>query len=236
MGIAAQFSKAMHSQIKAHAAWVPIANSYALGDYGLISDGVFTKLGNIAEFGVTFEVEQSPGASMSFASDATRLVKLVGGAEVDALPQAPIEAKLRIEFGGKNAFVAKADAITVAGIANVAQVATRLAKTQGWKRRHRVVRELWTARGGVIALSGDDHAALELSGRADALKLVELGKVEAGVTVSSEHHVGYSSVGQTGVVGLSLFRLRTFGDGARLLGPEDVEVEDEDGDELVSDL
>jgi len=51
-GTAKRFSKLLHKEIDVHAAWLPISNTFRVGDYGLISDAVFATLGNIEEFGV----------------------------------------------------------------------------------------------------------------------------------------------------------------------------------------
>jgi len=46
-GIARTYAKILHEQLSCRAAWPPITNRFALGDYGLISYGVFVALGNI---------------------------------------------------------------------------------------------------------------------------------------------------------------------------------------------
>lgn len=239
MGIASEFSKVLHREIRAYAAWPPLTNTLALGDYGLIRGGVFDKLGNIDEFGVKFKTEQGSDAKLNFSSEGTRLVRLVGGADVNTLPDAPIEAKLRVELGRKDSFVAKAATITVTNMSNVRQVAERLAGARRWKRRYRVVRGLWTAQDAAFAFSNSEHAAFELSGNADALKQFELGSVKAGVEVSSEEEGTFTQIGKTGVMGLSLFRLEytPWSQDPRLLGPpEQVEIEDEDAEELTDDV
>ncbi|RYZ31552.1 MAG: hypothetical protein EOP49_38800, partial [Sphingobacteriales bacterium] len=66
MGLAAQFESIIERQLNVHAAWVPITTPYKLGDYGLISDGVFQKLGNIQDdFDVTFTEGTGPEATLS---------------------------------------------------------------------------------------------------------------------------------------------------------------------------
>jgi hypothetical protein len=237
MGLAANFSKHLHEEVGAHAAWLPVANSFQLGDYGLISDGVFNSMGNIREFGVDVDGVASDTVKLDFKSEGTRLVSLVGDAEVDALPDSPIEASLRIEFSNTDSYYAKAAQASVQEIPNLRQVAERLAKADGWKRKYRVVRATVKGEDCVIVTSKANNASLELKGNADALKQVGLGAIAAGVTVSSEKDVGLSIVGDTGVVGLRLFKLKLWGDDAKLLGPEgEVEIEEHEDDELENDV
>jgi hypothetical protein len=237
MGIAAQFSKHLHSEIDAHAAWMPVANTFALGDYGLVSDGVFQKMGNVSEFGVDVTGQESNSVKFDFKSKGTNIVSLVGDAQVAALPGEPIDAKLKIEFGDKDAYLAKAGKATVTEVPNVRQVAEKLAKAKGWRRKYRVVWTTVTAHDALIVTSRAAHASFELSGKADVLKQLGLGGASAGVNISSENDVGLTIVGETGVVGLKLFKLKLWGDQARMLGPDDeVEVEEDEGDELEDDV
>ena len=48
MSIARQFNKVIRKELRVHAAWMPIANNFKLGDYGLIDNGVFVRRGNIS--------------------------------------------------------------------------------------------------------------------------------------------------------------------------------------------
>ena len=46
MGTARAFDRILKSELNIHAAWLPITNTFSVGDFGLISDGVFAKMGN----------------------------------------------------------------------------------------------------------------------------------------------------------------------------------------------
>jgi hypothetical protein len=238
MGLAAQFSKHLHKEVGAHAAWLPVANSFELGDYGLVSDGVFNRMGNVREFGVQVTGDETDSVKLDFKSEGTRLMSLVGEAEVNALPDSPIEAALKIEFSDKDSYYAKAARASVQEIPNLRQVAEQLAKADGWRRKFRVVRATITGHDCVIVTSKAAKASFVLKGNADALKQLSAGAVGAGVEVASEKDVGLSIVGDSGVVGLRLFKLKWWGgDQAKLLGPNgEVEVEDDDGDELEDDV
>src|SRR4051794_5809266 len=98
MGIAAQFSKHLHGEIGAYAAWLPVANNFGIGDYGLVSDGVFNRMGNISEFDVHAAGVDTNAVKLDFKSEGTRVVSFLGEFEVDALPGEPLAAKIKIEF------------------------------------------------------------------------------------------------------------------------------------------
>ena len=69
MGIPKELNRIIQKHLHAHAAWLPITNTYELGDYGLIADGVFQKMGNIGkEFRVEYQLSTGPDALIDFVS------------------------------------------------------------------------------------------------------------------------------------------------------------------------
>src|SRR5262245_66667848 len=88
MGTPQKFNDTIQEHLHAHAAWLPITNTYRLGDYGLIADGVFNKIGNIKDdFGVTCEEGVGPDANLDFVSANTTVVNTVAGAKVDVIAE-----------------------------------------------------------------------------------------------------------------------------------------------------
>ncbi|MGR7026213.1 hypothetical protein [Geodermatophilus sp. URMC 62] len=221
MGIAKQYNKRLHSEIGAYAAWLPMANQFELGDFGLISQGFFQRLGNIREFGVQVTGREGKPVELDYRSDGTRVVSVAGGVEVDMLPAAPIAARLRIEFRDREAYYLKASRSTVEEIPNLHEVAAKLANAPGWRKKYRVVWTTITGHDCIIATSTASSASLVLGGQADALLQVGVGAIGADVQVVSEEDVGIRVVGQTGVVGLKLFKLKVWSSDAKFLPAED---------------
>jgi len=76
-----------------------------VGDFGVISDGVFARMGNIAsDFGVATTSTTSPGTTVDFKSDRVRVLRIVAGAEVTSFADDAIDAKLKIEFERSRSF------------------------------------------------------------------------------------------------------------------------------------
>lgn len=238
MGTARLFSKVLHKEIDVHAAWLPVTNNFRLGDYGVISDGVFVKMGNIDEFGVSFTKADGEPTRLKFRSDGTSVRRFVAGAEAPALPEADIDAKLVIGFASADSFYIDAH-LGVQEIQNLAQVAQALRDVDGWRGKYRVIFATYTGHHSTIISSRKANSKIEVSGTAKALKLLELGQAEAGLTVSAEDSVGLEVVGKTGVVGLRMFKLRLLG-GPRILGQDQGDpaemVEEEVAGELADDV
>ena len=237
MGTAQQFSNVLHNEIRVHAAWLPITNTFRIGDYGLISDGVFVSMGNISEFAVAPDVIDGPPSAVDFKSDGTRYARLAGDAnvEVPSLPDADVAAKLVIEFQRSDSFLIKAR-ISCKLMSNVAMIAQKLNVSDGWQKRWTVVSGLYTGENALIVSSRSGGTKLEISGTAKALKQLDLGAASAGFEVTSSQNVGLQVLGQTGVIGLSLFKLGFFTGRPDVLEARKVDVKSLESPQLESDL
>jgi hypothetical protein len=207
MGTASLFDDVLKRELNIHAAWLPVTNTYEVGDFGIVSDGVWTKMGNIRRFGVGWAAAAGPPATINFTSKGTRLVRAVGNAKVEAFPNQPIDASLTIEFERESSFFLKV-ALTVSQMQDLAAVADKLGQVSQWKSQYRVVSAAYTGQQCTILSSKAANSKIALSGKADALQQLELASASAGITVSSSEEIGLNLVGETGIVGLSLFKLR----------------------------
>ena len=213
------FNDIIQRDLNVHAAWLPITQNYNLGDYGLISDGVFAKLGNIKEFNVSFEQSTGPNASIDYTSARTKVIKVAGGAEVSVIPAGAIDAEIKFNFEDANSFLIKSPVISVAAIGNVQQVATQLKAAKGWKRNWKVVYEVYTAQDAVVMSTKEAGTEIVFSGDASALKDLKIGK--AGIEFSSNKKLGLDIQGKAGVIGLGLFKLKLIGGGPTFMRGEE---------------
>src|SRR5688500_8614758 len=101
----------------------------------------------------------------------------------------------------------------------------------------RVVSAVYMGDKCMILAAQEANTTVEVSGTVDVLKQVELGKVEVKPSISSSNERIFKSVGDTGVVGLRLFKLCWLFGGPKLLRPGgQVPIEDTWGAELKDDL
>lgn len=219
MGTPAKLNKIMKRELVANVAWIPIANTFALGDYGLFQGGVFQKLGNIAEYGVEGTPVDSPDVSLDFASSSTKVARFVGGMGVNVIPQGVTDAEAEIRFGfeKERSFLLKAATVHVEETQDVQRIANELAAQDAWRHKWWVVRKTFRAHDAAVYSTLTANTTLTVHGRADALKAFEIGDVRLGVDVSTDKELGLEFTGAEGVVALNLFRVRAHG-GPRLLG------------------
>ncbi|MPR36739.1 hypothetical protein [Salmonirosea aquatica] len=228
MGLPNQFNDLIQNQLNVYAAWLPVTNNFKLGDYGIFSDGVFIKMGNIAEFDVAFERATGPDASLDFTSADTLVSKFAGGAEVDVIPAGAIYAKIAFKFQKERSFLIKAPTIRVNEIQNTQQVANRLKDTDGWEKKWKVVFQTFEAVDPLIISTLSAGTEITFGGNAQALKELKLGNAEVEVGTTKE--LGLKVQGKSGVIALGLFKLKLFGGGVNVLtrdltAPGDAEFE-----------
>jgi hypothetical protein len=226
MGTASQFDGILKEELNIHAAWIPVTNTFRLGDYGMVSEGVLVKAGNIRDdFGVSFQQAPGPASLLNFTSKGTKTFRLAGGAEVKAFRDNDVEAKLSVEFTTANSFLLKAN-LTVLAMQNVNAVAKKLADSPKWKRKYIVVSAVYSGKDCAIISSKSANSKIELSGKANALKQFELGAVSVNLEASAKQDIGLDLVGESGVIGLALFKLPWgWGDDPKTLADGEVKVE-----------
>ena len=240
MGLPNQFNDIIQRDLNVHAAWLPITQNYALGDYGLISDGVFSKLGNISEFNVSFNQSTGPSVSINYKSDISRVTKFAGGAEVQAIPATAIDAKVTLKFDREKSFLIKSPTIKVSAIGNVQQVANQLKKAGGWRRKWKVVFETYHAEDAVVMSTIEAGTEISFSGSAPSLESLSLGKADVSFGIEGNKQIGLDIQGKEGVIALGLFKLKLIGNGPAFLSDEekegDAEIENLNKTQLEDDL
>lgn len=208
MGVPNQFNDIIQKHLNVFAAWIPIVNKYSLGDYGIIADGVFAKLGNIKDdFGVSFQEGSGSDASIDFTSEGASVVKTGGEAGVNVPPGGEVKVKVQIEFSREKSFLVKSPTITVKTIDNVNEVAKQLKATDEWDGQWKVVHQVYNALDAVIVSTIAAGTKLDFSGNASALGQMKLGS--AGVNIDTNKTLGLKINGKDGVIGLGLFRIKS---------------------------
>lgn len=217
MGTARDFDDILKRELNIHAAWLPVTNTFKLGDYGIVSDGVLVTMGNIKDdFGVTFTQAPGPNAQLNFASKGTSMVKVAGGATVQQFPGSDVDAKLTVEFKRERSFLLKVK-LTVSQMQGLNEVAGKLNKVPQWEGRFRVVSALYIGTNCALISSKAAGSKIELSGKANALQQLDLGAASAEIQVTNSTEIGLEIVGKKGVIGLAMFKLGWFNP-VRVLG------------------
>ena len=159
-------ARVIRKQLRAHVAWLPLANNFQLGDFGVISGGIFTRLGNVRNLGCRFGTRGTDGAPFEFRSGGTTEVEVGLDARANVSPGIDAEAGLRIGFASANALYLRAAQIEVNEIDELLPVAGVLRNHSQWRLRYRVVHRIWTARDAIFITSAESDAPAACVARA----------------------------------------------------------------------
>jgi len=218
MGLPNQFNDIIQKHLNVFAAWMPIVNKYSLGDYGVFSEGVFSKLGNITEdFQVSFKEGTGSEASIDFTSEGASVVKTNAAAGTTVAGAGEAKASLQIEFNKERSFLVKSPSITVTTIENVNEVAKKLIVTDQWDGQWKVVHQVYNALDAVIVSTIEAGTRLDFTGDATAIGQMKLGS--AGVNIDTNKTLGLKINGKNGVIGLGLFKIKS-----KIFGGKKVEI------------
>ena len=211
MSLSRALAKILRDNFQMHVAWVPVATSFSLGDYGVWRDGIFAPIGNIREFGVEPRIERGRDINLEFISAraSTTQIGARGGGPTTVVTEVKAEAQIR--FGAEQSFLIKVGKLSSTRIANIAEVARRLDDTKRWRWQHKVVGELFVGEDVLLVGTSERDTTVSLKGKASALTGLKGGSIGGGLSVSANRQLGLNITGGAGPIGLGLFRVRLSG-------------------------
>jgi hypothetical protein len=239
MDINGLFDRSLKAALDCRAVWPPVLTPIQLGDYGVMVDDGFRRLGNVADFGLAFRTERGPPSRLDLTSADVRLTRFAGGAQVPAFQGlGDVSARVSIEFGRGEAFVCKCARVERTHIADLGGLARRLhdartADGQAWRPLPwRLVWQLYTGHDVLFLAASNAGTRVELGGSARLLHQLDTASGTAGLSVQRGTGLGLEIVGDTGPIGFGLARVRLLG-GVKFFSGEDGR---DDEDEWVERL
>lgn len=210
MSITRALARIFRKNFQMHVAWVPVATSFSLGDYGLWRGGVFAPIGNIREFGVVPRIERGREVRLEFISSRASSAQIDVSAELPPLP--PVGAEVHLHFTAGQSFLIRVGKLVSTRIANIAEVARRLDATGRWRWQQKIVGELFVGEDVLLVATSERDTTVSLRG-AGGPAIAGIPGVNAalGVTVRADKQLGLNIAGGAGPVGLGLFRVRMSG-------------------------
>ncbi|MDX1327140.1 MAG: hypothetical protein R3299_05495 [Arenibacter sp.] len=243
-GLARSYEKAIKKELGAHAAWLPVTNTLAVGDFGYFEGGVFRSLGNLKNKypEITLDIAPGPATKVNFTTQGTRVTRMgADGKTTDSFAAlGDAEAALKFKFEKENSLVIKAEKVTVAQLQNIDEVALALAAKSNWRKKYKVVSAVYTGENCLIICAREAGSDFSIKGSAHILGAIEGGKAEGGFETSSSNASTYDVIGESGVVGVRLFKINLFNK-VKLLGDDqltqdDISIEDNFDSDIQDDF
>jgi len=200
------------------ATW-PAGLELKLGDYGYLEDGIFQRMGNIAEKGISGE-RRDDNNDTAIEYKSSDEVSVVGHAKgsVNVSGVANAKASLEISFSGKHAVFFKAAGgkwHTFESPEQIGQQILELFHAGKWKREFLVVTNLLKAGATTVVVSNGSSASVSLEAQADDIEAIDLADASVGLRIKSESNLGLKIIAEGGMTPLfglmKIQRLSLFG-------------------------
>ncbi|GGW37125.1 hypothetical protein [Arenibacter certesii] len=228
-GLAHSYEKAIKKELGAHAAWLPVTNTLSVGDFGYFEGGVFRSVGNLNKKypDIVLDITPGPATKVNFTTEGTRITRVgADGKSTDSFASlGDAEAALNYKFEKENSLVIKAEKVTVDQLQNIDEVALALAGKSEWRKKYKVISAVYTGENCLIICAREAGSDFSIKASANILGQIEGGKAEGGLNTSSSTASTFNSIGESGVVGIRLFKLNWFNK-TKLLGDDQLTAED----------
>lgn len=185
--LAAEYCDQIKKHFKKFHATFPPNETVRLGDYGVLYDDVFVRLGNVERLGMQFGVREgvSQASLVDFTSKGS--VEVEFGAAADAgVGTAAVKASVEIKFSRENAVFFNAADCTIDAVED--QVAfgaeiLKLKKADRWEKKYAVVTSLLRAKSTTIAVSSSSNASIKFEASTPSVKEIDLADASLKLNV-----------------------------------------------------
>lgn len=205
MGITDLYVKEFRRNIKYYYPnWKP-SEKRELGDFGILERNIFSKIGNIRELGISFEIlEHDVDGCESFGSNATitSTGKLTGG--MSAVINAQIEINLKKESSVFLNSIFKKN-YEIKSLYELEYQILKKLEQQEWNKKHVIITSIVESYNTIVAISEGIDSNVVLG--CEAQNIVDLNKVELGFTLINKTDGVYSYFTRNDSSIIPMFRL-----------------------------
>lgn len=209
--VASLYAKTIHQHFTPmYANWQP-GTPIGLGDYGTISDNIFTRIGNIGDppLSITFATRDDTAADQyEFTSSANTEFTFHVAASGGGGNVASANASVDIKFGSSNSVYFNAAGCRLISIEDIASLGAELIKhekTGAWKTAFAVVTSVMDAKATTVIVSTARNAAISLEAKGEGVKTVDLADASIKLGFTHSKNVGFKVItadGMTPLLGL----------------------------------
>jgi triacylglycerol lipase len=212
MALGSEYCKQIRQELRRHANFPP-NRPIALGDYGVIKDDIFERLGNIGQLGLRFAVIDGTGQStFQFKSKGNVSFELIARGDVGAGGVPAVRAGLELKFARENSVLFAAAGCTVKAIDDLRTLESALLQLldQGrWETDFYVVTEINHASKTTAIASGDRDCEIKLEADSPALEAIHLADATLSLHVKRSRNTALEIVTESDQIPLmQLARLR----------------------------
>ncbi len=166
-----KYVKELKRQLGYFATWLP-GTPLALGDIGVFKQNVFTKIGNLSDKGIAFDIERDTTQSdiEHHSSGEVSITIKAAGQTVEGSQLPSIDAGVTVNFGNKNSILFKANGTTSPSIQNQIKLGKQIVELYrkgSWDKDWAVITELVHSTSSSIIISNESGGKIDLKVKGD---------------------------------------------------------------------
>ena len=183
------YGKELFKRAGSYAVWLP-GSSTELGDYGLLKENCFERIGSVYDLLPDFQAEETATGldSFSFLSEGVAEVRAKAGGKL---------MKISYKVASNSSVVFYAKGLSVRSISNLVELSALLCKCKGWDSSLEIVTSVTVANDFYVLIGGRAGTEFAVTAVAEAFPLlsVPLASASAGFRVEGELRALVSCVG-----------------------------------------
>lgn len=182
-----------------HIANYPATRPISLGDFGIMSKGTFTRLGNIErEFNIDFlTLPDNDPTNEQFQSTGSTNVSFFAKGDVKPGGIPLVKAQVEIEFTSERSFFFSAAEVRDLQIDNLYEVGKKIIElyNQGkWEKRFVLISSLLVTNHAVIIVSGKSNAKAIVEAESDQIPKIDLFNTAVKLGFSNSTGLDYKII------------------------------------------
>ena len=200
-----KYTNELYKQFKYLATWLP-GTPMELGDIGVLNGKEYTKLANLADLGIKFDIENDDSKAdieHSSKGSVSLTTKASGTASPEGSSLGEIDAGITVNFSKENAILFKANGTTNPAIQNqiiLGDAILKLYKEGKWDKDWVVITELVKATSATILISSSKSGKIELKAKGSAKAgSLDIADVDAGLELSYSKDLATKIIAEKGL-------------------------------------
>ena len=197
--LAAQYCEQINNHFKVFYATFPPNQPYQLGDFGILNDDVFVRIGNVTQrfdlnFGVRAGEAKSP--AIDFTSKGSVTVEFRSKAEA-GIGTVPVKAGLDITFARENSVFFNAAECTLDSVEDQVKLGEQiigLYNQRKWEKKYAVVTGVLRAKSTTAIVSSSANSSISLDAATPDVAAINLADASLKLTVKSVRDVALKIV------------------------------------------
>lgn len=177
----------------------PPSKTVGLGDYGVMKNGFFSRLGNISDpkVGLTFDVDIDENPTReTFKSTNDITVSFLAKGAINAEGIVMPKAQVEVAFGSSKAVYFSAAAVLyneIKDIATLGEQILNLYKEDKWKKEYVIVTRVFQGKNVIILISGTSNCKVNIEADA-SVPNIDLADANVKLNISHSSQTAYEII------------------------------------------